>query len=158
MATLYEQLKKAKNLSSQRISDELFNFIKSIQNKFVDLNKEQLNKNSQDIFGDPIGYYSMASEIITMNEVLLGQRTGIKEAGTPFTMEDTGDFLKGFYIEIKNDMIFFGSKDVKTPLILDNENLLSRDLFGLQDNNLRELIENDLLPFVLKFVRKELDV
>lgn len=158
MATLYEQLKKAKNLNSQRISDELFNFIKSIQNKFTELNKEQLNKKSQDIFGDPIGYYSMATESITANEVLLGKRSNIKKAGTPFTMEDTGDFLKGFYIEIKNEMIFFGSKDGKTPLILDNDNLLSRDLFGLQDDNLRELIEKDLLPFVLKFVRKELDV
>lgn len=158
MATLYEQLEKAKNLNSQRISDELFNFIKSIQDKFTELNKEQLNKDSQDIFGDPIGYYSKATEWITVNEALLGKRADIKKEGDPFTMKDTGDFLKGFYIDIKNDAIFFGSKDKKTPLILDNENLLSRDLFGLQDDNLRELIERDLLPFVLKFARKELDV
>lgn len=158
MATLYEQLEKAKRLDSKRISDELFNFIKSIQKKFTDLNTEQLNKKSEDIFGEPIGFYSEATEWITTNQALLGQRTDIKKAGEPFSMKDTGDFLKGFYIEVKNEVIYFGSRDIKTPLILDNENLLSRDLFGLQDDNLRELIEKDLLPFVLKFSRKELDL
>ena len=145
MATLYEQLEKAKRLDSKRISDTLFDFIKSIQKKFTDINTEQLNKDSEDIFGDPIGFYSRATYFLT-------GKSG------PYDMYDTGDFLKGFYIRVHNEMIFFGSKDPKTPLILDNDNLLSRDLFGLQDDNLRELIERDLLPFVIQYSRKSIDV
>lgn len=158
MATLIEQLEKSKRLTSQEVSNALFNFIKSIQEKFVELNKEQLNKESQDVFGNPLGYYSRATEWITTNQALLGQRTDIKKEGDPFTMKDTGDFLKGFYIDIRNEVIYFGSKDEKTPLILQNENLLSTDLFGLQDDNLRELIEKDLLPFVIKHYRDELNL
>lgn len=158
MATLKEHLERAKNLNSQKISDELFNFIKSIQQKFTDLNEQQLFKESQDIFGNPIGYYSQATEWITTNQALLGQRTDIKRAGEPFNMKDTGDFLKGLYIDVKNGEIYFGSKDSKTDLILSNDSLLSKELFGLQDDNLRELIRKDLLPFVLQYQRKILNV
>lgn len=158
MATLYDQLEKAKRIDSKTISDALFDFIKSIQKKFTDLNVEQLNKNSQDIFGDPIGFYSFATESITTEQVLFGQRRDIKKAGSPFTMKETGDFLKGFFIEVRGEAIYFGSKDIKTPLILDNDSLLSTDLFGLQDENLRGLIDKDLLPFVLKFIKEKLDL
>lgn len=158
MATLKEHLERVKNLNSQKISDELFNFIKSIQAKFTDLNKEQLFKESQDIFGNPIGYYSQATEWITTNQALLGQRTDIKREGEPFNLKDTGDFLKGLYIDVQQGKIYFSSKDSKTDLILSNDSLLSNELFGLQDDNLRELIRKDLLPFVLQYQRKVLDV
>lgn len=158
MATLKEQLQKAKNLTSQNISDELFNFIKTIQEKFTELNKEQLFETSEDIFGDPIGYYSRATEYITTNNALLGYGGEIKKEGEPYNLRETGAFLKGLFIDVKNGSIYFGSKDSKTELILSNENLLSKNLFGLQEENLRELIDKDLLPFVLKHVRKFLHV
>lgn len=157
MATLKEHLERAKNLNSQKISDELFNFIKSIQQKFTDLNEQQLFKESQDIFGNPIGYYSQATEWITTNQALLAQRTDIKVAGEPFNLKDTGDFLKGLYIDVQQGKIYFFSKDSKTDLILSNDSLLSRELFGLQDDNLRELIRKDLLPFILQYQRKILN-
>lgn len=158
MATLKEQLQKARNLSSQNISEELFNFIKTIQEKFIELNKEQLFESSEDIFHNPIGYYSKATEYITTNNALLGGQGEIKKEGEPYNLRDTGSFLKGLYIDIKHGAIYFGSSDPKTELILINENLLSTSLFGLQEENLRELINSDLLPFVLKHVRKELNV
>lgn len=158
MATIQEQLQKVKILTSQKISDELFNFIKSIQKKFTDLNEAQLYNRSEDIFGEPIGFYSPATEAITINRALLGQSTVIKKAGSPFTMKDSGDFLRGLFIDVKNGAIYFGSRDSKTAIILQNDSLLSTELFGLQDDNLRELISNDLLPFILQYQRKILNV
>lgn len=158
MATLKEQLQKAKKLTSQSISDELFNFIKAIQDKFTELNREQLFESSEDIFGNPIGYYSKATEYITTNNALLGYGNEIKREGEPYNLRDTGSFLKGLYIDVKNGEIHFDSTDGKRDLILSNENLLSKNLFGLQENNLRALIDKDLRPFVLKYIRETLDV
>lgn len=158
MATLKQQLQKARILTSQNISDELFNFIKTIQEKFEDLNREQLFETSEDIFGNPIGYYSKATEYITTNNALLGYGGRIKREGDPYDMRDTGNFLKGLYIDVKRGEIVFKSKDAKTDLILSNKNLLSTSLFGLQEDNLRELINNDLLPFVLQHIRKTINV
>jgi|SRR5690606_37725757 len=158
MATLKEQLQKAKNLTGHKISDELFNFIKTIQDKFTELNREQLFETSEDIFGNPIGYYSQATEYITTNNALLGYGNEIKREGEPYNMRDTGDFLKGLYIDVKNGQIYFGSKDDKTDLILSNENLLSKNLFGLKEDNLRELVNEELLPFVIKYIRNTLNL
>lgn len=158
MATLKEQLQKAKNLTSHKISDELFNFIKTIQDKFTELNRKQLFETSEDIFGNPIGYYSQATEYITTNNALLGYGGEIKREGEPYNMRDTGDFLKGLYIDVKNGEIYFNSKDDKTDLILSNENLLSKNLFGLKEENLRELVDKELLPFVIKHIRNTLNL
>jgi len=73
-------------------------------------------------------------------------------------MYETGDFLKGLYIKVEGDKIHFGSTDPKTPLILGNDNLLSRVLFGLQDENIRELIASDLLSLLLNLQRQIQDV
>lgn len=158
MATLKQQLQRAKSLTSQNISDELFKFIKEIQDKFTELNREQLFETSEDIFGNPIGYYSQATEYITTNNVLLGYGGEIKREGNPYNMRDTGEFLKGLYIDVRRGEIYFGSSDKKTDLILSNENLLSKNLFGLQEDNLRELVNSDLLPFILKHIRKVLNL
>src|SRR5690554_5588241 len=158
MATLKQQLQRAKSLTSQKISDELFKFIKEIQDKFTELNREQLFETSEDIFGNPIGYYSQATEYITTNNALLGYGGEIKREGDPYNMRDTGEFLKGLYIDVRRGEIYFGSSDEKTDLILSNENLLSKNLFGLQEDNLRELVNSDLLPFILKHIRKVLNL
>jgi len=158
MATLKQQLQRAKSLTSQNISDELFKFIKEIQDKFTELNREQLFETSEDIFGNPIGYYSQATEYITTNNALLGYGGEIKREGDPYNMRDTGEFLKGLYIDVRRGEIYFGSSDEKTDLILSNENLLSKNLFGLQEDNLRELVNSDLLPFILKHIRKVLNL
>lgn len=149
MATLQQQLKKAENLNPEKVTKALFDFIRKIEKKVVDLNKQQLNRDSIDVDGQPIGFYSYATEVIS---------NGRKRQGEPFDAKDTGDFLKGFYITIRGDNIFFSSKDGKTKDILQSEHWLSHDIFGLTDNNLRELIQRDLLPFVLQLYRKELGI
>lgn len=149
MATFLQQRQRAEKVTPKAISYALFNYVKSIQKEIVDINRKQLNEDSIDAFGKPIGFYSYATEIITR---------GAKKRGEPFDAEDTGDFLRGFYIEVRGDNIFFNSRDPKTGIILQSEHWLSHDLFGLTDDNLKGLIEKRLLPFVLKYYRQQLQI
>lgn len=149
MANFQQQLKKAKKLNERKLSNDLFKFIKSIRKEIVKLNVDQINKESKDIFGNPIGFYSYMTEAIT---------NGRKKQGEPFDGDDTGKWLKSFYLDIQGDAFRIFAKDPKTHLILDSEYWLSDDLFGLSDKNLKALISRELKPFVLKNVRKILDV
>ena len=149
MANFEQQLEKSKKITPDILSDELFAFIKSVSKYLIDLNKEQINKNSQDIFGNPIGFYSRATEIISGGE---------KRAGQPFTGKDTGSWLNKFYMTVYDDIFYFGSTDPKTDDILDSPNWLSQDLFGLTDENLKEAIETKFKPFIINYSRKSLDL
>jgi len=147
MATFQQQLEKSKRIDAGTISDELFKFIKTVSAYMVELNKKQINEDSQDIYGKAIGFYSRATELIT---------NGAKGAGEPFTGKDTGSFLDKFYVTVLDDVFYFGSTDPKTDDILDSPHWLSSSLFGLTDKNLKEVIETKIQPFVLNYYRKEL--
>ena len=149
MATFQQQLKKARNLNERKLSNDLFKFIKSIQAEIVKLNVDQINKDSKDIFGNPIGFYSYMTEVLT---------NGRKKQGEPFDGDDTGKWLKSFYLDMQGDMFRIYATDPKTHLILDSDSWLSDDLFGLSDKNLKALIKDRLTPFFIKNVRKILDV
>jgi hypothetical protein len=149
MATLQEQLTKAKKLHPSRLQNDLFKFIKSIEKELLEKNKDQIFNDSKDINGKPIGFYSYATEIISK---------GKKKKGEPFTGFDTGDFFKGFYMQEVSGVLRFGSSDSKTQTILNSENWLSDELFGLSDENLKEVIEKRLLPFFIENSRNILEI
>lgn len=149
MATLLQQKQRVRNLREDVIISQIFSFIRSVENKLVQLNVDQLNKDSSDINGKPIGFYSRATEIITNGE---------KAAGQPFDARDTGDFLDSFFVRIENEKISFGATDAKTITILTSDNWLSDKLFGLTNENLRQFIRKELLPFVLKYQRQALGI
>lgn len=147
MANFQQQLEKSKRINAKIVSDELFRFIKSVSAYMVELNKKQINEDSQDIYGKAIGFYSKATELIT---------NGTKGTGEPFTGKDTGSFLDKFYVTVLDDIFYFGSTDPKTDDILDSPHWLSSSLFGLTDENLKDVIESKIQPFVLNYYRKEL--
>jgi hypothetical protein len=149
MATLQEQLTKLKKLQPSRLQDDLFKFIKSIEKELLDKNKDQIFNKSKDIHGNPIGFYSYATEVISK---------GKKKKGEPFTGFDTGDFFKGFYMQEVSGVLRFGSSDSKTQTILNSKNWLSNELFGLSDENLKEVIEKRLLPFFIENSRNILEI
>lgn len=149
MATFKQQLKKARRLNERQLSNDLFRFIKSIRKEIVKLNVDQINKDSKDIFGNPIGFYSYMTEVIT---------NGRKKQGEPFDGDDTGNWLKSFYVDIQGDSFRIFATDPKTHLILDSEHWLSDDLFGLSDKNLKALISQDIKPFFIKNIRTILDI
>lgn len=149
MATLYEQLQKSKKLKTENIKRDLSKFIRSIEKQIIDKNKEQIEIDSKDIHGKAIGYYSYATELIT---------GGSKKQGDPFTGKDTGNWFDGFYMQEVSGVLSFGSTDPKTNDILSSEHWLSEDLFGLTDENLTEIIEEQILPFIIRNSRSILDI
>lgn len=156
MANFQQQIEKAKQLKPEKISKELFKFIRSIEKQILDKNKEQLFKDSKDIHGNAIGFYSKATEIIS---------GGRKKEGEPFSGFDTGDWFKGFYMQEVSGVLRFSSTDKKNQLILGSAKnewakagWLSDELFGLSDENLNQLIETELKPFIIAHYRKILEL
>lgn len=141
------QLLRAQLIDPEIVSRELFDYIKTLRQELIELNKKQLNEDSQDIHGKAIGFYSKATELIT---------GGAKAAGEPFNAKDTGKFLDSFYMTVYNDVFYFGSTDPKTDDILDSDNWLSSDLFGLTDENLNMVIETKFKPFIIDYYKKQL--
>jgi hypothetical protein len=158
MGTLAEQLIKARAVSSDSLIKSIFQFIRSIESELADLNREQLFKESTDIFGQALGFYSKATEFITTNDALLGKNVRIKRAGEPFDMKQEDIFLPSIFARVSNQVIIFGATDPKTDLILSNENLLTKSLFGLKDENLIKVIQEKILPFYLQYSRAQIGI
>lgn len=145
MATLQEKLQQAKKLTPSRLQNDLFKYIRSIEKDFLDSEKKRISEESKDVKGNPLGFYSKATELIT---------GGKKKAGDPFTGIDTGDWFKGFFMQEVSGTLRFGSKDPKTNDILKSEHWLSDEIFGLSDDELKDVINEKLLPFFIDNVRK----
>lgn len=149
MATLQQQLTKASKLQPNKVQNDLFKFIRSIENEILELEKKRISKDSKDIFGNPIGFYSYWSEIISNGE---------KKMGEPFTGIDSGDWMAGFYMQEVSGVLRFSSSDPKNQLILNSESWLSDELFGLSDQQLNEVIATKLLPFFIENARNILEI
>ena len=147
MATLREQLKRAKQISPKKIEKALFNHLVSLKNELIRINTDRLENKSDDIFNNPIGFYSKATEIISK---------GSKKAGEPFTLRDTGTFLNSFYIQNVSGVIRFLSRDSKKSLVIGN--LLTNEIFGLTDEELKAVVKEKLLPFVVNEIKAKLHI
>lgn len=145
MGTLAEQLRKVRSLNPNRLEAAIFQYIRSIEKELTQISRERLNKESKGVDGDPLGFYSRATEIISNGE---------KQEGQPFDLDDTGVFLNSLTITISNGIIIFGTSDPKTDEVIDN--LLTKDIFGLTDSELNGVIKSKITPFLLKHIRKAL--
>jgi len=139
MGAIENHYELARRITPEVISKDLFDFIQSVQQYMVDLNQKQIKEDSQDIYGDAIGFYSRATDLIT---------GGKKKEGDPFDGDSTGKWLNDFYMSISGTVLSFGSTDPKTDDILSSDNWLSVDLFGLTEENLNLVISEKILPFV----------
>lgn len=149
MATLIQHLERAKKLKANNLEKDLFKFIKSIEKDLLELEKERISEKSKDIFGEALGYYSKATEIITK---------GKKKAGEPFTGIDSGDWFDAFYMQEVAGVLRFSSKDEKNSTILNSDNWNSNQVFGLDDEQLKGVIRERLLPFFIKNSRDILGI
>lgn len=149
MATFQDQLKKANKLQPTRLKNDLFKYIRSIEKHILELEKKRISEDSKDIFGNPIGFYSYWTEILSNGE---------KKIGEPFTGIDSGDWMAGFFMQEVSGVLRFSSTDPKNQLILNSEHWLSDELFGLSDEQLKEVIASRLLPFFIENSRKILEI
>jgi hypothetical protein len=145
MGTIFDLQTRAKKLTKTRIKNDLYRFIKTLEEELAAYNRATLFEESEDVKGKPIGFYSPATEIISDGE---------KKAGEPFTLKDKGDFLDGLFAKVQKDSVFFDTKDSKKKEVL--KNLLSEDIFGLQKEDLNKVIDRKLLPFFQNYFRKQL--
>lgn len=147
MATLIEQYERARKLTPQKIVEDVFKFIKSIEKELVAYNVATLHQDSEDVDGNPIGFYSTATELIT---------DGRKKAGEPFDLLESGDFLESIYTKLQKDSILFDASDPKKKEVV--RNLLTNDVFGLQDADLKKVIETRVTPFYQRYLHKGLGI
>ena len=149
MATLIQfQQRLQKLISTNKLEQILFEEIRRFENVFVNLQKQQLS-DGEDIFEKIVGTYSFATEQIARGE----NPRKPKIAGQPFNFEYTGGFFDGMYLEITSGKeAVFKSKDEKYPLLRAKY----KNIFGLQEDNLRKVIKQVILPAFLLQVRKEL--
>ena len=128
-----------------KVNKDLFDFIRGIEKELVAYNRATLHDDSVHIHGRPIGFYSYGTEMMT---------DGRKKAGEPFDLLETGEFLDRLFATVSNSSIFFNTSDPKKREVF--KNLLTNDIFGLQDDDLNKVIQTRILPFFLKYFRANL--
>lgn len=154
MATLIQFQQKLARLNNIKALELIvFTEIKRYENLFVNAQKKQLNK-GEDYEGSPIANkkgnstYSFESERIAK----LTNPRKPKEEGQPFNFENTGGLFDGMELLVDGTQAQFWSTDSKTPeLVVEYKNL-----FGLQESALKEIIQRVILPAFLIQIRKEL--
>lgn len=149
MATFQSHLQNAKKLKANKLSNDLFKYIRSIESEIIEKNINQIKIESKDVNDKPIGFYSYATDMIT---------GGKKRRGDPFTGFDTGEWMDGFFMQEVAGVLRFGSSDPKTNDILSSPHWLSDDLFGLSDKDLKDVINQRLHPFFVQNVRDILNI
>lgn len=149
MGTLNQQLQKANLLRPENLTKILFDLAKTLEPMMAQANRDQLHLSSSDIFGNPLGYYSRATEYISTNNALLGKGNKIKYEGEPYDMMDENNFLPSIYAKASDNFISFGSTDPKLDDILSNIRLLSKSFFGLSEDNKMAIIWDELKPQLL---------
>lgn len=142
MATFQEAQNRAKKITRQQAKDDFLKFFRSVLPLLVEANQTNLLIESEDIFGNPIGFYSKATEEIT---------GGRKKEGEPFDLFETGEFLAGFFAEMRGDEAIFDTSDSKKGKVIAQT--LSKDLFGVQDKDLKKVIDEKLRPFLQKYYK-----
>lgn len=145
MQRLLEIAENAKALTPQRVKRDLFAFIKTLEEELAAYNRATLNQDSEDVEGKPIGFYSAATELIT---------NGRKKRGEPFDLLESGDFLDGLFAKVQGDSIFFDTTDSKRKEVL--KNLLSENIFGMQEEDLNKVIEQRLAPFFIDYYTRKI--
>lgn len=79
-----------------------------------------------------------------------------KEKGQPVdrvTLRDTGDFQSSFYLEVGNEQFEIKANDWKTDDLIKK---YGREILGLTDKNLSELIWGFIYPDILEKAKSEI--
>lgn len=149
MEKFQKQLKKAQELTPQKVSRELFDFIQKLKKEIEQYNKAQLFIDSKDINNEPIGFYSQATERIT---------NGRKKAGQPFNLFETGDLLNSLSVKVEETRkkVLFDFTDPKYNEV--KKNLLSKEILGLTDENLLKALQTPAKKFIQEYYRKEFKI
>ena len=104
----------------------------------------QLTLDGVDMNNDIIGVYSLLTDILT---------GGRKQYGTPYTLDDTGEFYRSMYVTVLQDSILIDADYQK----MQDQSWWSIDILGLTDQNLEFYAEMVKENFI-KYARRILDL
>jgi hypothetical protein len=117
----------------------------SVTNEVIRMIQEdQLKRSGVDENNVVIGLYSEVTDMITR---------GRKEAGTPYTLEDTGAFFRSMYVKVLMDSIIIDGDYAK----MQNQDWWRNEILGLTDENLDKYSEKIKEGFI-RYARKILEV
>lgn len=162
MATLKQALQQSGRINENDLEKGLFDYIIALKHEFIRLNIKQIDDH-QDSKGkllqnnDPAysGIYTKATEEIAT--AINPKPLTSKRAGDPYNFVWGGDFMNGFYLYQKNNQIVLGSTGTGTGL---KEEFFKgyENLFGLTEENLREVVKSKLLPLFIRNIRNTLNI
>ena len=146
---MQERTRKMKILTKNMEKDlnrDLSKYLKENPRKLLFYQNQQLFKKSIDANGEPLGFYSWTTDVVSK---------GKKKQNTPFTMVDSGGLKKGMYVEVKYNKFSFSSHTSDLDKILGNEVFDGLQLFGLTDDSLRRFNNNVIKPFVKEWMNQQ---
>lgn len=151
MATILEQIKNLEKLDEKTVLNSIFAAVKKAEKLFLDANKSQLLK-GENSEGKIVGEYSQYTEGFADRDGILTPKT----PNSPYNFNWTGEFLKGFLLNVDGDGVTISSSGIGTGGKRDF--LTNENLFGLTDENLSKIIKDEIIPFVNAFARKTLKI
>jgi hypothetical protein len=108
------------------------------------IQQDQLKRSGVDSENIVIGYYSQATEALTF---------GMKRAGDPYTLEDTGEFFRSMYVKVLMDSIIIDGDYAK----MQDQDWWRNEILGLTDENLDKYTDKIKEGFI-DYARKILEV
>ena len=140
-----ERLRKALLLSE--VEAWLLTFDNVTKKQIIEwIQKDQLTDKGVDKFGEVIGYYSFATDLITK---------GKKRFNTHYTLFDEGDFYRSMYVSVFQSEIVINANAQK-----DDDNLFDKfgtGIIGLTDENFEKL-KNIVKKSYINYARRILQV
>lgn len=126
--TKVDELLKRVNLLSETIA-WVNTFDSATKEQILDwIREDQLRERGVNKFGEVIGYYSYATELISK---------GQKRFNTHYTLFDSGDFYRSMFVTVTSEMILIDANAQK-----GKDNLFDKfgtEILGLTDENFDKL-------------------
>lgn len=149
MATLLQQSRNLRRLNPARLEEDLFRIIRKQESKLVKLNQNQLSK-GEDTEGNLFGTYSELTEQLA----LFDNPRKSKVSGEPYNFEYTGETFDTMFADAPGKEVFFGTNG---ELQLEFQEKYPK-AFGLNDQNLKSFVKEELLPLFLRGIRQKLKI
>ena len=134
-----EHVRKATQLSDAEAWIEAHT--EQLKKDLLDLIRiNQLREQGINEFEQIIGTYSFVTHLLS---------GGRKQAGDPFTLEDTGDFYRSMYVNVLNDSIIINADYEK----MQDQTWWSESILGLTEENLgkyAEMVKENYVQYVRK--------
>lgn len=148
MGNLSELQKGLQLLSgSDHLLKLLFEAVRATEKVALSLQKQQLSE-GYDNKNRLIGTYTKTTE-------KLAEGTNPRQpkiAGEPYNFQDTGGLFDDMLLIFEGDNVIFYSEDPKTELLVDKY----QNLFGLDDYNLNNYLQNSILPILIEKIKTTL--